>query len=234
MNQCNFEWLRTIPQNTINCVFGYIHEAQRLLPSDAPYYNIPELVAYICLDYYFAREMFDTHGKYFKLNEQKDIATMIKQPSLFNNVFGMICTDPKLDCIYLWNIKFTGECCNTGTFGVGFNCSEHVKLYHDIDACYMDQSQHCIAFWNIEGAIEGPNDCFTENTMLGFNEEDIITVEMNTKDKLLKFHTNGKDHGIVKFKDDEYQIDWTRKYQLAVSMWRKGSVELISFQRQFV
>eukprot|EP01084_Bolivina_argentea_P163121 283824_1 len=62
----SIEWLRTIPQNKIDCVFGYIHESQRLLPSDAPYYNIPELVAYICLDYYFAREtlLYDPIAKY--------------------------------------------------------------------------------------------------------------------------------------------------------------------------
>eukprot|EP01084_Bolivina_argentea_P030555 56593_1 len=45
---------KAIDQKSIKRVFGFINECQQLIPYQFnPYYNIPEIVSYICLQYYY-------------------------------------------------------------------------------------------------------------------------------------------------------------------------------------
>ena len=48
----------------MNLVFGFVKEAQKLLP-DETYYNIPDLIAYVCLMFYCITEFFDPEMVHF-------------------------------------------------------------------------------------------------------------------------------------------------------------------------
>ena len=56
--------LSRIDSNTKNTVFGYMRKAQLLFPKNNIYYNIPMLIQYICLSYYYIGMVLDikNHG----------------------------------------------------------------------------------------------------------------------------------------------------------------------------
>ena len=64
-------------------VYGFIKEAQQLLPTDITYYIIPDLVIHTCLLFYFVNDRFDPdgYGKYMKLDQDKQCMTQVKRSS---------------------------------------------------------------------------------------------------------------------------------------------------------
>ena len=219
----SFEWLKKVPQRTKDCVHGYIHEAQHLFPIDNPYYNIPSLVVYLCLDYYCPRECFHQIGPKMTTNEDKNIVMMKKDGDYsYNTAYGQITTDPAMNCIYKWDIKVTNI--GSGVLGIGLCNIEHM-----IDECFMT-GNHCVAYW--VGGIEGPDMKYTKNTPPKFDTNDTISVEINTKDKILKYYNNNQDVGDIEW--ENYKFDWSKCYCLAVSIMDHGSVKLLSFQQTFV
>ena len=59
-------------QRDKDVIFGFIRNAQRLLPfKENPYYTIPALVAYVVLPYFAAIEYFTKHGTAMTLSDDK-------------------------------------------------------------------------------------------------------------------------------------------------------------------
>ena len=59
----DFERIKHIHPSTKLIVEGYLRESQLLLPSDNPYYIIPELIHFICLCFYDIFEYFNSITK---------------------------------------------------------------------------------------------------------------------------------------------------------------------------
>ena len=64
----------------------------------------------------------------------------------------------------------------------------------------------------------------------GYNVNDIITIEIDTKHKTFKYFRNDIQ---IKFTDD-ITIDFNIKYYLAVSFREKGGIQLICFKQTIV
>ena len=94
-------------QRTTDIVTGYIRQCQKLLSNDNVYYNIPSLVTYLCLNFYWIREYFTDHGEMIQLNKDKNIAKQHKYG--YGNVYGNITIDNK-PCIYIWTFKVIKTC----------------------------------------------------------------------------------------------------------------------------
>ena len=58
MATVNFAKLKNTENTIRNTVFGFIRQCQLLFDKDISYYNIPDLIAYICLSYYRNQYVF--------------------------------------------------------------------------------------------------------------------------------------------------------------------------------
>ena len=70
-------------QKSKDLVFGFIKEAQGLLPSST-YYNIPALVAHVCLVYYYLNEYFDPENiESFEFQDEEAKDCIVKTNNLW-------------------------------------------------------------------------------------------------------------------------------------------------------
>ena len=100
------EKLKKIRWSTKCIVFGYIRKCQQLLPSNKAYFNIPTLVTYTCLSYYYIAEYFDIAGGNTSISSDK--RTAIKSHSSWSNsTFGKMEINSQSNEIYEWKIKLT-------------------------------------------------------------------------------------------------------------------------------
>ena len=60
-----------VDKRTTHLIFGFVHEAQSLFPTDLSYFNINDLISFIILSFYYVRDKWDqqlTNLKYFKID----------------------------------------------------------------------------------------------------------------------------------------------------------------------
>ena len=69
--------IKSINVKSRDAVFGFVRTSQSLLDTNNPCYNIPDLVSYICLIYYYISEYFTVYGSCIQYNEQTNTITNI-------------------------------------------------------------------------------------------------------------------------------------------------------------
>ena len=77
MEPFSFTNIINIKKSTQFSVFGYIRQNQALLNPDNPYYNIPDLVCYICIAYLAEIEYFTVFSDGIKLGDDGKRITKI-------------------------------------------------------------------------------------------------------------------------------------------------------------
>ena len=97
---------------------GYTRNAEKLLPSINAYCNIPLLVTYTIIQYYYIREIFVINDKHVTLNADGTVATH-NEKSEYDAVFGNILIAFKSDLIYEWNIKILDRGIGQENIGIG-------------------------------------------------------------------------------------------------------------------
>lgn len=101
--------LDDVDANTVDCVNGYIREAQQLFADvehQQEYYNIPTLVNYICMKYCAVLEKFTVCGDAGQIQgKQRNIlqSTFAKWCSAFGNV--PLKFDNAAPMLYEWKFK---------------------------------------------------------------------------------------------------------------------------------
>lgn len=193
--ELSFNWLKvSVPQATKDCVAGYIRETQRIMPKNNPYYNIPSLIKYVVIYYYYQREIFNKHGKLIKLTENNTVATKEKA-KIYNNVFGSTSIDFSKNIIYKWEFKILDlDKYAPNHIGIGICCQDDIKPHHY--RCFIDEND-CkenirLLCWNT-GGTECTNNYSVSNDRLPFIEDDIVKMELNTTQKTFTFTVNDKE-----------------------------------------
>ena len=215
----DLKWLQTVKIPSRDCVFGFVRESQNIFPSNNAYFNIPTLISYVILYYYYMAEFFTEHGDDIELNEDSDTMTLVSGDSA-QTAFGNILINCKSDIIYEWTMKI--ERLPTGVrlyaIGIGIDSSKR----ETVNDCFIDAGNHGFICWHC-GIGEHKTGIFGCKS---FKEDDIVKLEINTKlQKCVLCINDGKSSELGKY------LDWTENYYLAVTICEpKCCVRLIDFQ----
>ena len=234
----DFRKIKSIPSYDRNLIFGYFRILQNLFNSLDPYYNAPKLVIYLCLYYYDDREFFAVHGLFIKLDKTNKLASHTKKFKIFeiestNTIYGNIDINPsdKSSNLYIWRFEII---------------ESHYSIYIGIDASnksYKDSSFYDKSsfYFASDGEILLCHDdsLIDDDTIDNFGliddsdywqKCDLIKMELNTKNKTIKYYKNWENEGIG-FKN----IDFGNKIcNLAISIGDEESIKLIDFEQKFI
>ena len=227
----NFDRIKDIEQTQKDIVYGFIRGAQQLLPNEEnSYYNIPSLVIFTCLAYYYNTEYFSKYGEAIELNDEKD--------TISNETWSGYTAYGQIDI-------FDGECAKFEWEFYVINLDDYIAIgidssnkgyteqeFHDCDNknayyAYESDSPYGLIYSYQKSHSPPKIQEMYGNYLL--EKGDTIKMELNVVDKTLKFYINDKDQGIA-FK----HIDFTdnKRYNMAV-MLTKSKVKLINFQQTY-
>ena len=196
--------------------------------------NVPDLITFICLFYYYQFEYFTLHGPRIQLNAQNNIATVIDEEfDDTHTVYGNIAIDCNEKVICEWKIKILKFNSNDFIY-FGIDSSNKSKADEDFSNTslvdyvyyafgtdsntYSNGNAHRVfgyKHWNHEGAK--------------LEVADTVTIELDTMNKKLKFLINDNDLKI-EYCDQELILK-DQVYHLAIALSENGAtVELVNFE----
>lgn len=228
MSQC-LRTAKNANQRTKDLINGYIRLKSKNL-------NIPIVINYVCLLYYLLKDRFGKHGKALKLssdtNSKHYNIVKSKQTQTFaiwNTAYGDVDIDTNKfkDMIVNWTLKMEGY------YGViGIAPSNYSKTEGGFVFRFANDDTPGIYGWHgntgclrSTGLSGGGKDCG-----LKFGKGDTIKMELNVKEKVLKFYRNS-DNNHVKIDN----IDTTKIYRLAISLcWWNEIPKLTLIDSEFI
>ena len=234
-----FAWLNVVPTKSKYYVSGYVRNVEQLFPKDNPYYNIPSLITYIIIHYYYQREIFAKYGKFIKVNEDDSIATM-GHPWKNDGIYGDIIIDFNVNCMYQWKIKMLEIPFNCDRVAIGIMNRDISDDLVTRPGCYMNRirrTQYC-GYWNT-GSFEGPLGLsYDRQKVKIYKQNDIMTMVIDTKDKTMKYIKNYKHSDAVTvtlgIEKGAKGLDFTKQYCLAITITGRISLQLLEFQQHFI
>lgn len=179
--------------------------------------NIPIVINYICLLHYLVKDRFGQHGKLLKLlsttanSKDYDIVKGTKDyTTQWNSVYGMVDIDTnnlQNDIVY-WKFKIESG----HPMKIGIMSSEQNPETERL--CFERSRRSHIKFYGWNGYF-GHLYSHSSKTKCHprFKKWDIIKMELNVKQQILKFYKNNKDINL-KFEN----IDISETYRLTVSL----------------
>ena len=222
--------LKLIKQEIKLTVFGYVRQNEDEL---SLFCNIPSMISYLCLSYYFHGECFEKAGDDIKISKDKTTVTKVnKKTNYFNTSYGKTWIDTQIPQIVEWKFKIIKM--------------ENVSLKKtSIYLCLVSRDNTLNDDCNMNMA-EQPNFGFPNHGQLckrdtkairvrnvgreqiNFVEGDIISMILDTNSRKLYFQRIGKQRVCyVKNISCGLRI----KYKMAVSLQHKlNSVSLIDFK----
>ena len=227
-----FDEIKKIDERTKIIVLGYIRLCQKLLSSkNNPYYNIPELINYLCIIYYHHSEYFTKHGQFIQLNQNNDTITRIlKVSNTDNSVYGNILIDAavNLNIIYSWTFKII----ESSLMFIGIDSSNKKHIGGDFSFFNGD---YFYAYGGGDG-IGNHGWIYSQITLeeeygdnLKINDE--LRMELNTKNSTMRYFINNIDQGIA-FQDIDF--DDNKKYYMAICLTSSSKVKLIDFNQTYI
>ena len=215
---------KAVSQRDKDLTVGYIREAQLLLPNhDNPYYNIPEIVAFITVLYFHMAEYFQVPGT-LKISEDKLTVKYDSDTSGEGAAYGVARINPQ-DKVRKYKWKFRINIIDKAVF-IEFGL---VEADYKIDGSLIGENMFC-AFESSSGHVAAHADgigsvSFDDGDVVSVNDGDIVTLELNLEQKILNLSVNQKRHfGYIKtkLKDD-------KEYKVSVCLDEVSSVTIIDF-----
>ena len=220
----NFDETKKATNREKIIVNGYIKKCQYLLPSNEPYYNIPQLIYFTVIAFYHKCEYFTKHGDKIEINDKYDTAT--NKTSTYNTVYGNIDINGNESIIYVWKIKII--LVDLIIFGIDSSNKKHLNnrfsanytsgwIKNEFEFYGCGFSIDCI--WSYTKEIDD------QECDYGIKKGDIITMELNLRNKTLKWYINDQ---YINFILTKINFD-NKKYNMAIEL-RNSSVQLIDYQ----
>ena len=203
---------RDIDERTEYLIFGFVHEAQKLLPNNKSYFNITDLITFGILSFYYIKNKWDRE--------------------LTSDFYGMeddhssICIVKRGNCGLGSTSAYSKGTIDSGIHSWKFRVEHMVKdtdAYFDFVIGVVDQDH---LFDDKFNAVNRQNTWFAGSTgeKSGWmkygkklEQNDIIEMIINLNDKSLKYIINGIDYGKA------CSLKENAKYRAAVYMFCVGN-----------
>ena len=243
----NFDKVKDADDYIKNIVNGYIHTSQSSLPhKQNQYYIIPPLVGYLIIAYYYNPEYFALFPEDVTINDEKTIVT--HNPDGYKDmgisIFGNVKISQKLcSSKFIWTFKIS-EARPGLAIAIGIDANL-AKIVNDLFDCNGSADRPFYAyeaeFYTSYGStretaklnVHVPNDMRVIDVDYGIcyaqeNKENILKMELDTKNKTLRYFVNEKDQGIAV---NNVMLDNDEEYTLAISMDKNVTVQLLQFEQ---
>ena len=205
-------------------VFGYI----RLKEKELSLCNIPQMIHYLCLQYYFHGEYFDKCiGDDAEISSDKMITKAMSTVHYFYDaVYGKLSIDSLSNCIATWTFKLVQLDTDTDGYGIRiFLLSDELKKNN----CSMSHYY----FYNNGNSYARPKwPIISEESMSEkppkFATGDIIKLILDTKNAMIALRKNEDDFEYVIFQNIHKGANI--KYKVAICLLEKNNaIEIIDF-----
>ena len=212
--------LKGIDQKVKDCVNGYIRQCQTLLPKENPYYNIPELVVYSIILFYYIGDAFDPNYCSASYRLSNDNSTVLKTKGDYTNAF---LTKIVSKGIHKWRFKINKMTTGMiiGVWKAHIDKDVNLYLLYEKSGKYygwdmFNISRNRTPEEGAGGSINWGVRCFTG---------DIVEMKLDLNKLQLSYFTNGKPQGIA-FENMEQC-----SYTVAMYMYYdQDSIELLSYE----
>ena len=203
-------------------VFGYI----RLKGKELSLPNIPQMIHYVCLQFYFHGEYFDKCDCNAEISNDKTIAFASTSISHFNDlIYGKLWIDSLSNYIATWTFKLRKL--HTRFSGKG------IRIYLTTsDILKTEQfTARYYYFYNNGECFAMPHTRYYEGLNASkppkFTEGDIIELTLDTKNVVIKLQRNDNNPATIFTSIDKGK---EIKYKFAICLQEKDNViELIDF-----
>eukprot|EP01084_Bolivina_argentea_P126028 223217_1 len=217
----NFDLLKLIKQNTKDVVFGYMRKMASLVQVSS---NIPKLVKFTVLYYYHQPEYFTVYSPKIALDEFNSIITNNKISNKNHTSYGNIDVNGSVNAVFVWKILLI---CGFGTVCIGLDSSN--KKY--INGDFSDRKQNQFNFYAFSDQNKYNHRFIHAKYGDDWCDQDILTMELNTKEKTLKLYINDIDQGVgfnnIELKD--------KNYNFAIALYHSNeSIQLLSFEQTII
>ena len=216
----NLSYFKKLKQRDKDIVSGYIRNMQLSLPTNNPFYNIPQIVNVLCALYSVNYDEWDEQcsGPNYEISEDGHIITMTKDECEETAFMKQIINNKGK---YHWKFKLTdnpkGYRILLGIFKQKCDPKLHIKkfLTSTINSAYtIDLNSGWIMFHDkIEDSVK--------RYMDRCKKDDILDMYLNFNDLTLSFALNGENKGVA-FKG----ID---NCQYRVAVWMFGQHSQIEY-----
>ena len=112
--------------------------------------------------------------------------------------------------------------------GIGLDSSDR----NIVNRCYLDNKTPGFVYWECADIENSFNHASPDNAD-EFSEGDAVSLEVNTKEKVITFQVNDSKEIIM----NETHLDWTRNYYFAITNYNEISsitVQLTNFTQNAV
>ena len=223
----------TQSQRNIDVVNGYMKRAQLLLPyQDNPYYNIPELVNHICINFYNNSEYFT---KYNENNvELNDDTTIYMKNDNFASCYGSLNIMVDTYSKYIWKFKMLEF---QGLIAIGIDSSNKAHVDRDFYDCDNANPYYANEIYaNGMGILYSHDASNSYSNRYAFTRIDtigsLITMELNVKNRTLNYFINDIAQGNA-FKN--IYFDENTVYNMAVyGGGKNNTIQLTDFSHLFI
>ena len=219
-----FQKLNSIDTKIKDSVFGYI----RCQGKQLSLRNVPALISYIALNYYYHNEYFAKYGQQVQLSNNN--MTITKQEILEdkedidNTTYGNTWIDSVIPQIVSWRLQMSVD--NHILFGL---FSKDIRI--DEDCVFDDDDKPFYAFEN-DGTLSyedgNGTECETDNYNWSELLEDQWSLILNTEDKTISLQKDKSSEIIAIY--ENIQTGNSIKYKLGINLYEKDdNVSLIDF-----
>ena len=216
------KYLKSIHNKTQFTVAGYIRQIQTALSLD----NLPPLIMYLCLSYFYLGEYLEKAGDDLTISEDQMTVTKCKNSKSWeNNAYGKLWIDSDVDQIAKWKLrideinKMAGACIFLAIVSrddqPNMNCSDYLRIQDKPNFGIGNDAEICI---NDDNTKESGEEIL-------FGKGDIITITINTVERNICY-----EMGDVRFWMKGIPRSENIKYKLAISLYTDlDSVSLLEF-----
>ena len=217
---------KDVKKSTRFSVFGYIRECETMFDTDNPYYNIPELVCYICISYLAEIEYFTVVSEGIKLdNEDKRIKKKEDAIGAYVAGYGNVDINMEIDeCIHQWKFRVISSMADIINFGIDYSQKQHLNSFVG-----QEDKQLGVGDWTFEyNADDGLNGVESYGEVPEFHVGEVVTMELNCNTYSLDYYVNDDIDSKFGFNG---VIGGDRIYNMVVSLtYTADTVELLEYQ----
>ena len=237
-NAFSLDKIKDVDDDTLYLTSGYLRNEEKLLNI-----TIPEIISVICTLYLYRLEYFTKHGAYITLGGDGDTARYTEDSSKMNTVYGSInIVDDGSK--YIWTLKILSKglpahidigICDSNKYFIhcrfgrpGYRYLSHVDDYLEegfdgdnmSNTNYYSWDGYSVSNMMKQGRV------YLARSRKVFKVNDIVQMELDTKEKTIRYSLNGTDLGIA---FDQIVFDYC--YNFAVSLGGLNTcVKLVNFE----